>query len=466
MSRQRTISKAPRYWTSTGLLSAKLLCLLVCGAAAQEFNVQEFDPSSAGPWSSAARTLVSVPIVGSGAVVLDGMLSDDEYGGFVGVPVIPGHEEHGAWILDQPTTRSWDGPEDSSFTFWLAHDADYLYIGAQTLDDTVHLDDDGGSFSNDDSLAIVIDALNNRYDRNAGTAEGGLGGYLSVGFNGQISGYDFSGQGPAPGANTFFPDGGWEFGEGKDVYSVGGPVEGGWAVEMQIRKSLMEADGNEITENYLAGFNIGVADNDNAGLENDVELEYWWANRNRFVNWSADESLFYTEDAIAQSLAAIRLGADNLGDLGVFLSTEIGPDGRLRGGGAGEIIFEGGVVDPLDCNGDGMVDTSDLDCVTSETIDAMRDRLNLLPGDFNGDGNVDFFDFIQLSLGFGKEGRGYTGGDNNVDGSVDFVDFISLSLNFGKSSTAAAAAVPEPSSGVLFGALLLMVAHYRRRKLN
>lgn len=50
-------------------------------------------------------------------------------------------------------------------------------------------------------------------------------------------------------------------------------------------------------------------------------------------------------------------------------------------------------------------------------------------GDINGDGRVDFADFLILSDNFGSESED---GDLNGDGKVDFADFLLLSDNFGK----------------------------------
>lgn len=92
----------------------------------------------------------------------------------------------------------------------------------------------------------------------------------------------------------------------------------------------------------------------------------------------------------------------------------------------------------------GTVQYADQDVVVCEPI-------NELLGDLNGDGTVDFPDFLKLSGNFGLDVDRYEDGDINCDGKVDFPDFLALSGNFGKSLPAAgaAAAVPEPSMGIL-----------------
>ena len=55
-----------------------------------------------------------------------------------------------------------------------------------------------------------------------------------------------------------------------------------------------------------------------------------------------------------------------------------------------------------------------------------------IPGDTNGDGNVDFSDFLALSANFGNEVKGGTAsGDFNENGVVEFDDFLQLSGNYG-----------------------------------
>src|SRR4051812_44580709 len=80
--------------------------------ASAQFDITSFNPTTAGPWSEPGKTTIVVPKVANGSVILDGAISDSEYGGFSAVSVTPGEN---AWILDAPDDRMWDGPEDSSF---------------------------------------------------------------------------------------------------------------------------------------------------------------------------------------------------------------------------------------------------------------------------------------------------------------------------------------------------------------
>ena len=124
-----------------------------------------------------------------------------------------------------------------------------------------------------------------------------------------------------------------------------------------------------------------------------------------------------------------------------------------------------GVV-PGDCNGDGVVDASDLACVsTIEERDIVLASIPTLAGDLDGNGDVAFPDFLVLSANFGQDLPSYTDGNIDLVGGVAFPDFLVLSANFGQTA-AAAAAVPEPSGllGLACGALLLCTRRRRRRR--
>ena len=60
---------------------------------------------------------------------------------------------------------------------------------------------------------------------------------------------------------------------------------------------------------------------------------------------------------------------------------------------------------------------------------------DVLDGDFNRDGHVDFVDFLLLSANFGNEAD-ESSGDIDGDGQVLFTDFLLFSASFGKSVSA------------------------------
>jgi hypothetical protein len=97
-----------------------------------------------------------------------------------------------------------------------------------------------------------------------------------------------------------------------------------------------------------------------------------------------------------------------------------------------------------DCNGDGLVNASDLDCACAHGLTEVLTELGSVVGDLDLDGSVEFADFLTLSDNFGGAG-GYAEGDFDCDGDVAFPDFLILSKNFGNSA-ANVASVPEPAN--------------------
>lgn len=133
----------------------------------------------------------------------------------------------------------------------------------------------------------------------------------------------------------------------------------------------------------------------------------------------------------------------------------VGPDG-MGFFGVGDLVdIEFGLsnlgsagADPNDCNLDGAVDIDDTLCATPESITDVLGTANLIAGDADGNGRVDFLDFLTLAGNFGQEGN-YKEGNFDLVGGVQFLDFLTLAGNFGMSSSVAAA-VPEPGTYTLF----------------
>ena len=118
-----------------------------------------------------------------------------------------------------------------------------------------------------------------------------------------------------------------------------------------------------------------------------------------------------------------------------------------------------------DCSGNGRLTAKDLDCVaTLETRDIVLGALGTVPGDLNGDGSVDFGDFLNLSANFGKSEASYAEGNIDLAGGVDFGDFLALSHAYGTRLDTKVSAVPESSSCGLLGLGLCVASTLRRRR--
>ncbi len=85
-------------------------------------------------------------------------------------------------------------------------------------------------------------------------------------------------------------------------------------------------------------------------------------------------------------------------------------------------------------------------------------------GDANGDGDVDFFDFLTVSREFNSTDSSWYRGDFNFDGQTDFGDFLILSRKFGQSASSQAAAVPEPTSATMASICVLCLTLLGRRR--
>ena len=87
-------------------------------------------------------------------------------------------------------------------------------------------------------------------------------------------------------------------------------------------------------------------------------------------------------------------------------------------------------------------------------------------GDLDGNGTVEFADFLTLAANFGLEVETYAEGDTNCNGVVDFDDFLRMGNNFGGSTPREAVAnVPEPHC-ISWLLVTLMLGRFRRRRLG
>ncbi len=306
-----------------------------------DFDPQTFDVTAEGPWSDIQKTTLSVPKVADGSIKLDASITSAEFGGFAGVPVVPGA---GAWNLINSDNDQTDGPDDTSFTFYLAHDNNFLYIGVTAKDDVVNSDDTNGTFWEDDAIELVFDVYNWKFDQNFDSSPPEYGGHPYMNYEGRFSAWDDAANDRGTENPRYSPaDPEWTYGPNGDVYGVGKEVTGGWALEAKFsKKSLTPPDSGLVFDNgYKMGFNIGMDDDDKHGPgtngsginEYDLELQYFWANRVRAIGWNQDEldSGLFTDQELAN-----RAWLD---PVTTPYQLAIDSNGRLSGGGAGDIIF-------------------------------------------------------------------------------------------------------------------------------
>lgn len=251
-----------------------------------------------------AAAHVSPQARGSFGAAARGGVHRCEYGGFAGITVTPGDN---ARILDYPEDRVWDGPQDSSFTFW-----------------------------KDDSLEIIIDALNDRFDVNTDSSNDPYGGHCYVNFEGRFSRWDDA-TGTING-QTWSSAVDWKYGPNDEIYGVGAEVPTGRKLEARFKKTLFEdpVAGNKLQNGYIMGFNIGVVDDDrqgpgankNGSRTQDLEIQYFWANRERHQGM--------TPAAWAELTPEQQQDEECLTQLFPLI---IHSTGRLTHDGAGQVVF-------------------------------------------------------------------------------------------------------------------------------
>jgi len=299
------------------------VCVFSVPTMAQDpSTVLNFDVTAEGPWSDIAKTTLTVPKVADNQVKLDGSIGTNEYGGFKGVAVVPGDN---AWILDFAEAMDWQSPADTSFTFYLAYDSNFLYIGMEVKDDVVISNDPPAQFWKDDSMEILIDPLDTRYDTNLDGVENFFGGHAYFNWEGKFSSWENE----AKRGLVWCTLADWAYGETKEIYGFGKEVTGGYVTEVKIHKvTLIDPISTfKWQEGQSMAFNIGLDDDDGANLA----LQYWWANRIRAIGYNADTMLSdgWTDQEIAKKAF--------LDPNYTIYNLAIDSTGRLTPGGAGDI---------------------------------------------------------------------------------------------------------------------------------
>lgn len=122
-------------------------------------------------------------------------------------------------------------------------------------------------------------------------------------------------------------------------------------------------------------------------------------------------------------------------------------------------IDEGSTVCHFDLNQDHLLTSADFDRWLVEA--------EVLVGDANLNGSVDFADFLALSNNFGRQDANWGQGDFDGDDEIGFGDFLLLAARFGddfQHQTTMAAAVPEPSTGYCALTIVSLLLAFRRRR--
>ena len=293
------------------ILMAAAAAVSTLSIQAQLFDISTFDDKQTGPWSNLATTTLMVPKVANNSITSDGAVTSAEYGGFTGVTVTPGIN---AWILNFPDDRSWDGEKDSSFTFYLAHDDTYFYVGIDAKDDVVNSDDPNNSFWKDDAIEIVVDALNNRTTDNTDSSKDAFGGHSYLNYQGRFSMWNDTDNTQT--GQTWSSGVEWTYGPTGDIFGTGKAVTGGWKMEGRFKKTQFEDPkaGNKLSNGYIMGFNLAMDDDDKTGgglngnktTSQDLAIQYIWANRPYYKGYTAA----YLETLSAEEKAAQVWRAD------------------------------------------------------------------------------------------------------------------------------------------------------------
>jgi hypothetical protein len=98
----------------------------------------------------------------------------------------------------------------------------------------------------------------------------------------------------------------------------------------------------------------------------------------------------------------------------------------------------------------------------------VSNQIELVPGDFDGDGEVDGADLVLWQGGYGMDsGANISNGDSDGDGDVDGRDFLAWQRNFGygTNSVETVSAIPEPTTNLLaIGVSTLLIIRKRLRR--
>ena len=252
-----------------------------------------------------------------------------------------------------------------------------------------------------------------------------------------------------------------------NVYSNGGDNGGGIRSVLAVGESGGDQSVVLTLDDNDTKLQARSSDPNGDGFEPvDAEDNVW----NHIVGQrNGNEARVYVNGVLADSNSDIPDGYDLSGQSQLPAYIGVGASAASDPIGAFEKWFTGNIDDVAVWN----VALSDEDI---EALTGGESPLNLpkviecdetTQGDLDGNGQVEFADFLILSGNFGSsfDPPDSSKGDIDCSGTVDFADFLELSGNFGN-SVGQAAAVPEPSCGLLLGIGLLGFLTRRRGTAN
>ena len=203
------------------------------------------------------------------------------------------------------------------------------------------------------------------------------------------------------------------------------------------------------------------ANNSSSDVSFDLELHVG-------VRAQSDAEVYYTLDGSDPRLpdGSINPAANRYLDTGILIADAVPITTRALQAGEwspiNSALFEPAGQTSGDLDGDGDIDTADIDALSAAIREGNQDAqfdldnngqvtaddhvyliegiMGGILGDIDLDRSVTFDDFLLLSSQFGKSDANYADGDLNGDALVNFDDFLLLSGNFGKSAPQAAVA--------------------------
>ncbi len=210
-----------------------------------------------------------------------------------------------------------------------------------------------------------------------------------------------------------------------------------------------------------------------ASLDGRIELQNGTLEINGVLETEQNAIVFLHPDTEFQA-DTLRLGADSLLTLSTSRTHRV--EGELTFEPGAELIVlppeEPGTYDlvtfealsgdyegiPLSHVQDGRFQSVVVDSNTIRLIDTQA-----LVGDTDGNGEVEFADFLQLSSAFGSTGD-WIDGDFDGNGLIEFADFLALSSNFGQAAALpSSVATPEPTSSTSTLLCFLILFGLRQR---